>query len=146
MSDSTITDTLKEDLTDLYTFTCEPEWQEEWKEKWYKLLQLEPHEKYALDKIIAKLHRQLTGTPEPLPLHILLMLEMLGNNPEDKLADGGHEGLRKSIASLGHLENYLINNLIFTGAFLYMRDRALDVMFQELEKSNVWCMRPFLGY
>ena len=135
MSNVTITDTLKEDLTDLYTFTCEPEWQEEWKEKWCKLLQLKPQDRHLLDKIIAELHRQLTGTPEPLPLHILLML--------DGLEDGG---LRKSIGSLGHLENYLTENSFFTGAFLYMRDRALDVTFQELEKSNVWCMRPFLGF
>jgi hypothetical protein len=100
-----------------------------------KSLQVKPQEEYLLDGIIAKLHRQLTGTPEPLPLHILLML--------DGLQD---EGLRKSIGSLGHLENYLTKQVFFTGAFLLFRKRALDVVFQELEQSNVQCMRPFLGF
>ena len=142
MSNVTITDTLKEDLTALYNTTCNPEWQEEWKASLREILQVKPQEEHLLDEIIAKLHRQLTGIPEPLPLHILLMLEML-DKPEDKWRA---EGLRKSIGSLGHLENYLTKQVFFTGAFLLFRDRTLDVTFQELEKSNVWCMRPFLGF
>jgi len=122
-------------LTALYNTTCDPEWREEWKASLREFLQVKPQEEHLIDAIIAKLHRQLTGTPEPLPLHILLMIDGL----ED-------EGLRKSICSLGHLENYLTKQVFFTGAFLLFRNRTLDVVFQELEKSNVWCMRPFLGY
>ena len=132
---STITDSLKEDLTSLYYTTRSPEFQEEWKETMRRLVQVEPKDEHLLDEIITKLHRQLTGTPEPLPLHVLLMI--------DGLAD---EELVKRIGSLGHLENYLMKNFFFTGAFLTYRDRALDDAFLALDQSDITCVIPFLGY
>ena len=88
------------------------------------------------EEILLEFQQEPKRTPEPLPLHIELII------------DGMEErGLRNSIVAigryenfftaLGHFENFFTSRSIFKKTFLDMRDRALQRAFYELERSDI---------
>lgn len=125
-----ITAALRDNLSALWALTVDTEWKEKMLER------MRDDKKPLFDEVLKKFHRWMGKTiPEPLPFHILLLLDELEG-----------EGLVKSIASLGHIENFLIEHPFFIEAFLAFRDRALDVVFQELDQSDIKCVVPFVGF